>query len=563
MNAGGLDARDVTELWAGFDPRVTPLNFDAEQWHESGAAFQKGWFTSETWQGHPVRVFAMTGRPDADDPSVRFPGVLHIHGGGQTAALTWVRHWVARGFACVSFDICGEADGRTEVTDWGPLPARMLKDSIVWSVQPSVRHSPWYHYTIAARRALTLLESLPGVDGERLGLFGISYGGNVAWIVAGCDDRVRTAVPIYASGWNYWRPDEPPSPDLAAWTATLAPETYARYIDCPVLLLNATNDFNGSFERCFDSLSRVRGETRHSFSFGANHHLYDRQADTLDAWMRDKLADDRPWPATPVLELRQADGRVEAVVDEAVDVGPDRPVTDVEIAYTVTLDCAPQARFWRTTRDAVLSLPAGARSVLATANVTYEAGFTLTSWPCRLDGVQVASGVPATTLVDDFAAGVGDWTANAAPTDPIVKTDHVQAATMDDRPVLTFDRTVYGEGPLSFSFGTHKVGDPQYRAPSGAALACRFFAGPGTSLEVHAWADHWGPAQRRHVATCKWAADRTVEAPCWTNVVVEAAQCLDEHGTPLADFSTVNRIDFVGTAPPGTLPAFVSVRWSA
>ena len=56
---------------------------------------------------------------------------------------------------------------------------------------------------MAARRALTLLSYHPKVDRERLGIFGVSVGGTLCWLVAATDERVKTSVPIYGCGYNY------------------------------------------------------------------------------------------------------------------------------------------------------------------------------------------------------------------------------------------------------------------------------------------------------------------------------------------------------------------------
>jgi dienelactone hydrolase len=494
--------------------------------------------------GHAVRVFAYTGRPAS---STAVPGVLHIHGGGQTASLDWVRYWTARGYACATFDICGEAEGRADVTDWGPVPARMLKDVIAYTPGgPMGRDSAWYHYTLAARRALTLLERLPGVDPDRLGVFGISFGGNLTWMVAGTDRRVRTAVPIYGSGWSYWRP-EIPAPEFERWTATLAPETYARYVTCPLLVVNGTNDFNAHLERCYDSLARVDAETRQSFSFRTNHHLFAAQGETLAAWMRDHLSDDVKWPASPDVGVSvDADGSVHAVV------GAERPeaVTAVEVAYAAA-DAQPPARFWRTAHarpllrgwHADLALPEGIGPLLLLANVAYQDGFTLTSALSRIDPAGARPTLPRQTVIDDFGDGTAHWTSNIAPTDPWLAVDHV----VPRRGLLVVSPAE------SFSVGTHKVGDPQFRAPEGAALA--FKVTGAETLRVEAWVDHWGPGQRVFKAAVEAGAE-------WSDVRVATEDCRDDRGEALPGWSAVNRLDFVGTAPSGAVE-FAEVRWTA
>jgi cephalosporin-C deacetylase-like acetyl esterase len=195
------------------------------------------YFNGEEFEGSTVRIFGHFGRPKTVEGKV--PAVLHIHGGGQTATLDWPRFWAARGYACLSFDFCGDTNlpelgpgyRREHFTKWVNIPANMMKVSGGLSMSPSPRHNPWYHWMLACRRGLTFLESRPEVDADRLGIFGISVGGTLTWGVASVDSRVKAAVPIYGCGWEFYPypPDTnaPAEENLRLWRALIAPETHA------------------------------------------------------------------------------------------------------------------------------------------------------------------------------------------------------------------------------------------------------------------------------------------------------------------------------------------------
>ena len=215
--AGEID--DARSLWEGFDPRGAPLEIEvARAWDEESSRLEELYFTGETWEGEKARVFAYRGVPSGPAGPARVPGVLHIHGGGQTASIEWVKYWCRRGYASVSFDFCGKHPTRTGPhTLWGRVKGDMMTVGGGRILQPDPRHCPWFHWALAARRALTLLEEHPRVDGGRLGIFGISVGGTLTWIVAGTDERVKAAVPIYGCGWDsYPKPwDDPSEPVLS------------------------------------------------------------------------------------------------------------------------------------------------------------------------------------------------------------------------------------------------------------------------------------------------------------------------------------------------------------
>ena len=215
------------KLWRDFNPESPDLDIDSlKKWNEGGIAYEKLRFTSEREAGGKVRVFAIRGAPLEGS---RLPGILHIHGGGQTASLDWVRYWAKRGYVCVTFDYTGPWAGRKEFTDWGPIKQGNLTDAQGGMMfRPTARASSFFHWALAARRALTLLSYHPKVDRDRLGIFGVSVGGTLSWLVAGTDQRVKTSVPIYGCGYNYdrkktaWGFPEP-NPALALFNRVLAP----------------------------------------------------------------------------------------------------------------------------------------------------------------------------------------------------------------------------------------------------------------------------------------------------------------------------------------------------
>ena len=144
------------KLWRDFNPESPDLEVTSlKKWDEDGIALEKLRFTSEREEGGKVRVFAIRGGPQEGSG---LPGILHIHGGGQTASLEWVRYWAKRGYVCVTFDYTGPWAGRKEYTDWGPIKQGNLTDAQGGLIfRPTARATSFFHWTMAARRALTLL----------------------------------------------------------------------------------------------------------------------------------------------------------------------------------------------------------------------------------------------------------------------------------------------------------------------------------------------------------------------------------------------------------------------
>ncbi len=375
------------KLWR--DVRVDSPELEIQtlrSWQENGANFETLRFTAEREPEGRVRVFAIRGAPSN---GAHLPGILHIHGGGQTASLEWVRFWARRGYVCVSFDFTGPWEGRKDVTDWGSITQANLQHANGGlQIQPTPRASSWYHWALVARRALTVLSYHPKVDRERLGIFGVSIGGTLCWLVAATDERVKTVVPIYGCGYNFdkrktaWGFPEL-EPAVVLFKRVLAPEGYASSIRRPLLLLDATNDFHGWMDNAYEILGQVRGPWRVAFTPRYNHHIDGAQGKNLPAWMDWQLKDGPPFPAEPKVTLRLG-----SAGDPLADVQiPDQaPVEKLEVFYTLGEKPSPN-RFWRcaaTTKaarswQATLPVLKTGDPLRAFANVTYHSGVCLST----------------------------------------------------------------------------------------------------------------------------------------------------------------------------------------
>jgi dienelactone hydrolase len=159
------------------------------------------YFDALEWKGKPTKVFAWLGVPK--NPSGKVPGIVLVHGGGGTAFQPWVRQWNDRGFAAISIAVEGQTSNRPEAASkgWerhesgGPGRAGIYGDS-----KEPLRDQWMYHAAADTVLSHSLLRSLPGVDPEKIGIMGISWGGVITSTVIGIDSRFAFAIPTYGCG---------------------------------------------------------------------------------------------------------------------------------------------------------------------------------------------------------------------------------------------------------------------------------------------------------------------------------------------------------------------------
>lgn len=201
------------------------------------------------YKGRKQQVFAYFATPGmlrgSTEDGGKLPAVVLVHGGGGAAFKEWVIRWARRGYAAIAMDLRGNGEGRK------PLPGGFEEPdgrTPYFEVGVTLEEQWLYHAVANAIRAHTLIRSFPEVDSSRTAVSGISWGGVIACILAGLDDRYKAAVPVYGCGYlgnsgrmkeqlGHLRPE-----DRETWLRQYDPSRYIGRSDMPVLFINSVND---------------------------------------------------------------------------------------------------------------------------------------------------------------------------------------------------------------------------------------------------------------------------------------------------------------------------------
>lgn len=409
---GDAVPQTVGELWVDYDPRAEPLDVEVlKEWEEDGIVFKVLRYRVGVFKGEKAMMAAVYGHPKG---GTNLPGLVQIHGGGQSAHANAVRTNAKRGYATISIAWAGRIsapgyrvgpeevrlfwDGLTNdpnyklTTDWGAIdayhaPSRYPGNNFVLNPAsehsidpvPSPRNSGWLPCTMAARRALTFLEQQPEVDGNRLGVYGHSMGGKLTVLTAGSDDRVKAAAPSCGGISDRQR-------DGSASESVLADDVYLKRINCPIMFLSPANDFHGRINDLQSAIDEVRTDDWRVTC--AAHHNHQDTAEyevATQLWMDQHLKGSFEMPQTPGTELVLATENGIPRITVSPDVS--KPVLRVDVFYTVQGVVDPDgkdrantiARFWHyatTEKDgeawtASLPLPTVDKPLWVYANLMY------------------------------------------------------------------------------------------------------------------------------------------------------------------------------------------------
>jgi hypothetical protein len=124
----GKVPQNLTEFWGEYDPRREPVEAEVtREWEQDGIVCRVLLYHVGVFKGAPARVAAFYAFPKG---AAGLPGLLHLHGGGQSASLDSVVTDAKKGYASMSLNWGGNAmrlgkDGIYEGqnTDWGKVDA--------------------------------------------------------------------------------------------------------------------------------------------------------------------------------------------------------------------------------------------------------------------------------------------------------------------------------------------------------------------------------------------------------------------------------------------------------
>jgi hypothetical protein len=341
---------------------------------------------------------------------------------------------------------------------------------------------------------------------------------------------------------------------------------YWPLITCPLMFLGATNDFNSPMEkvlRGFRSLPENNGAM--SFTPHMNHRFTADNYAARVRWFETHLKGTFKFPSTATarLDLNTDDGTPRFTVRP--DVSVPYPLKSVAVFYGYERD--PRLRFWRSAEvvrqgdlfAAACPVMDLGEPLFVFANLTYDTGaplqlprgysettlLTITSqcrqvFPHQLVQAGVKVSGQRQRLIEDFRHGWRDWS--------LVGVGH----------------------HVHWNYETHKVNDPAFVGPRGAAFALEIeTTAAGNTLavvmDVDRWRGYTGRKPRRFTALVELPAAgvHSVKLPA------EAFVTPDGEVLPNYDFVTSliltpgqkERPDEVTQVWQGEIPTFRNIRW--
>ena len=299
-------------------------------------------YAGQPYRGKPTRVFAYYARPQHYEG--KLPAMVLVHGGGGAAFREWAELWARRGYAAIAMDLAGRGVDKKPLDDGGPDQTNTEK---FFDITNGVKDT-WPYNTVAnVVRATSLVRSFPEVDAERVGITGVSWGGYLTCIVAGIDDRLKVAVPVYGCGFlhenSIWLKTftQLSAADRELWIKNFDPSNYLAGCRMPTMFVNGTNDFAYPLDSYQKSYQLAPGPVTLCITVGMKHGQ--PQGSTpkeIGLFVDSVLKSGAPLPKLSV--ALRTDKQISVEVDSPL------PISKAELHYTTDTGVW-EDRKWKTT----------------------------------------------------------------------------------------------------------------------------------------------------------------------------------------------------------------------
>ena len=390
-------------LWANYDADAVKLksNFIKYETSDNGIVDFEVYLSCEGEDKSTTLTYCYGKIPKQNFKNAT---VIYIKGYKSDLSNEVFEAFLPKGYAVVCFDYIGKASGKSKYTIY---PDSLNYANLAYSARhldgfvKSPKDSCVFIWSKMCRNVITFVKKLLGED-NKIYLRSSLEGGNILWQVAGMDKRVEAIISANNAGWEESRglfrfsesPDEFNfSEDKIKWMSACAPQSYAKFVNCPVLFISGTNSSLTSIDRVEKTfaLTDNNGDNRACLCSNLTNTMNANAKTSLAIWL-DQVYYNLPRPKAPTAAFEVIENKLSVKVEFDDSAEIERMV--VHYCYN---EINSELRHWNkeviSSANPVANIPirTGDTKIFAYASVIYKDGQFYSSLPImfKLDNVDL------------------------------------------------------------------------------------------------------------------------------------------------------------------------------
>lgn len=377
------------QMWEGYNPVKDPLETYIQKCNVlNDIAETEMYFTAESLKDGKIRVYSkMYAHKDWD---TSHPAVLFLSDLNASSNYVEISEMlVEQGYVVFVVDYAGfmpDVENPTSFPDSLKYASFEEAKHNLKYMGESARQTPWFVWAKIARRAITLMEEQKIIDNEKINVVGFIHGAQLAWIVAAMDGRVNAAVPVMGCGHNSYGAKEVSvleSEEECCWVSGICPETYARFVGCPILYATSTNSLFANLDKAGEIMASVPSKNKCLVvAPRTNYQLTKESLDSILLWANSAFKGECLSLPSPKASFKISDGRLLYSLDTELE--------PAEIETFISFDnVLPPIRDWFTLPNPYVGQKVNyivtpydnTEKIFAFSNVKYKNGLMVSTSP--------------------------------------------------------------------------------------------------------------------------------------------------------------------------------------
>ncbi len=230
------------------------------------------------------------------------------------------------GFTVLAVDLTGKIEGKEEFTlypeDVSYANYEVAINDLI-SATGNIYKTCWYEWGVSFRYAVAYLKET-GI--QKIGAVGVGNSATPVWHAAATTEDITCAVIVGNAGWRVYNGidkfsgevDPLFSDEYLQVLAGIEPQSYAKNVKCPLLMLSATNSSIYDVDRSFDTVERINSEIYKSinYSVGFVDNIDNLSYQTAKTFLREHLLEKKVgfMPTSPEIKAEVKNGKIEIEV---------------------------------------------------------------------------------------------------------------------------------------------------------------------------------------------------------------------------------------------------------
>ena len=335
-------------LWQDYDSVSAPLETSFLRYEKrDGITYMEAYITAFTQEDGKARTFVKGYMPAGAKSCAIFVDDARF------ASVTdeYLREMASLGIFTLTFDYNGNTSDKSEFSHYPESIAYAnfrADEERLYRAFPSSYDTCMYHWVRMCHRVITFARSMCSC--KKLCLMGYGTGADITWLTGAFDKRVTTIAPIQGAGWHEAKnlpkyagedSDIVLSEDNEAWVIGYAPQTYAKYVTCPVLYLGTTNSRFSPLDRVESTLKVIESPVYRFYDAGRTTTFSTDAVAALKRWAQWQILGEKPCAKPPELTYAGECGNFEFKLSNP------RKTIELQLIYAYD-EVHSDLRHWRT-----------------------------------------------------------------------------------------------------------------------------------------------------------------------------------------------------------------------